>query len=105
MSYDLQKWSEEIKKSETLKFYKDVKVAYGQEFYFKPNLPARYLTYWMQIRANCLPISARFIKYSKGRRSNEDKYTCPLCRVRGLFSALLKPVPGALYDKGRDIWK
>ena len=39
----IQKWSEEIKKSEIFKFYKDVKMVYGQEFYFKMNLPARYL--------------------------------------------------------------
>ena len=30
----IQKWSEEIKKNkETLKFYKDVKMVYGQEYY------------------------------------------------------------------------
>ena len=32
--------------------------------------------------AKCLPIDARFIKYSKERCSNEDRYTCPLCRVK-----------------------
>jgi hypothetical protein len=79
----IQKWSEEIKKkSKTLMFYKDVKVAYGQEFYLKLNIPARCLTLWMHLRVNCRPISARFKRYSKERCSNEDKYTCPLCRVK-----------------------
>jgi len=36
----------------------------------------------MQLKANCLPIRARFIKYSKQRYSNEDRYTCPLYRVK-----------------------
>ena len=68
----IQKWSEERKKkSEALKFYKDVKGAYGQEFYFKLNLPGRYLTLWMQLSDNCLPISARFKRYSEERGSME----------------------------------
>ena len=51
----IQKWSEEIKKSKTLKFYKNVKVVYGQEFYFKLNFADRYLTFWLQLRAKRLP--------------------------------------------------
>ena len=52
----------------------------GEEFYFKLKLPARYLTLKMQLRTDCLPISARFKIYSKERCSNGDRYTCPLCR-------------------------
>jgi hypothetical protein len=44
---------------------KQFKVVFGQGFYQNLNLPARYLMVWMQLRANCLPIRARFKRYSK----------------------------------------
>ena len=78
----IQKWSEEIKKSETLKFNKDVMGAYGQEFFFKLILPARYLSLWMKLKTNCLLISARFKLSAKERCANEDRYSEPLCRAK-----------------------
>ena len=66
--------TEEVKKWEILKFYKDVKVAYGQELYVKLKLTARYLTFWIQARVNWLLIKKlkkiiRFIAWAGERCS------------------------------------
>ena len=57
-------------------------MVFVHEFHLKLYLPARYFMLWIQLRANCLPISARLIKYCKERCSNEDRYTCPLFRSK-----------------------
>ena len=42
--------------SETLKEYSKAKEIFGKEYYFKVNLPFRYLKSWIQLRGNCLPV-------------------------------------------------
>lgn len=76
----IQKWGEEIKNLETLRYYKEVNIIYGQEFYFKLNLPSRYLTYWMQLRSNCLPIRSRLKVFERRKSVPDGRFACPLCQ-------------------------
>ena len=57
-----------------LKFYRVVKIVYGQEFYLKLSLPAKFLTYSMQLRSNRLSIRGKFKKVANNRSFKEDKH-------------------------------
>ena len=53
---EIQEWGCLVRSSETLKEYSKVKEIFGEEYYFKVNLPFRYLKSWIQLRGNCLPV-------------------------------------------------
>ena len=78
---EIQTWGNEIERSETLSVYKDVKKVFGQEIYFKFNLPSKYLSYWLQLRANCLPLRWRSKVFERGKGFPASRYTCPICNI------------------------
>ena len=53
---EIQEWGCLVRSSETLKEYSKVKETFGEEYYFKVNLPFRYLKSRSQLRGNCLPV-------------------------------------------------
>ena len=44
---------------QTLQHYNQAKPSFGEEVYFKLNLPAMILRRWIQLRANYLPEQAK----------------------------------------------
>jgi hypothetical protein len=51
---EIQIWLTGVEKSDTLRFYKQIKVVYREELYLRLNLPWRALKCWLQVRENCV---------------------------------------------------
>ena len=77
---EIQYWQGLVLNSATLNHYNQVKPSFGEEIYFKFNLPAMILCRWIQLRANCLPIQSRQMVFDRGIVHPDGRYVCPLCR-------------------------
>ena len=80
-SQKIQHWQELVLDSTTLQYYNQPKPSFGEEVYFKFNLPAMILRRWIQLRANCLPIQKRQKTFEKNKMivGPDRWYVCPLC--------------------------
>ena len=61
-SQEIQHWQGLVFDSTTLQHYNLAKPSFGEEVYFKFNLPAMILRRWIQLRANCLPEQAKNVR-------------------------------------------
>ena len=77
---DIWYWQGLVLNSATLNHYNQVKPSFGEEIYFKFNLPAMILCRWIQLRANCLPIQSRQMVFDREIVHPDGRYVCPLCR-------------------------
>ena len=81
-SQEIQHWQGLVLDSTTLQHYNQAKPSFGEEVYFKFNLPAMILRRWIQLRANCLPIQNRQKTFDKNKMivGPDRRYVCPLCK-------------------------
>ena len=75
---EIQVWLTGLEKSSSLHFYRQIKDVYGEEFYLKLNLPWRTLKYWLQARANCIPLRKGYWE-SYDEDGSGSRRACPLC--------------------------
>ena len=52
----IEVWLTDVEKKVILRFCKQIKVVYGEEFYFRVNLPWRAIKSWLQVQVNCVPL-------------------------------------------------
>ena len=81
-SQEIQHWQGLVFDSTTLQHYNLAKPSFGEEVYFKFNLPAMILRRWIQLRANCRPIQNRQKTFDKNKMivGPDRRYVCPLCK-------------------------
>jgi len=72
---EIQEWGCLVRSSEALKENSKVKDIFGEEYYFKLNLPFKYLKSWIQLRRNCLPVH-REQRLKKNKGTNGKGWYC-----------------------------
>jgi hypothetical protein len=78
--HEIQYWQGLVLNYITLKPYKQIKPSFGEEVYFKFNLPVKISCRWIQLRANWLSIKSKQKMLNKKLVDPEGRYVCPLCK-------------------------